>query len=173
MTAGQPGGSAACTAKWQQPTCPALVACLPRMQFIAENPHLLSREGSQQLRGKLLLLRGWRLPPPLCPLVLARCPPLLKQPEESLQVRAGRGGAGFFPSQLPLTCSFKEAQRTPPHPAAAPPFCSTCLLPALAIYAATRPRAMQEVADILINYGMTSQQLHQVLLAYPYVLCLQ
>lgn len=84
-------------------------------QFLAEHPHLLSREGSQQLRSKLLLLQGWRLPPPLCPLVLARCPPLLKQPEESLQ----------------------------------------------------------EAADILMNYGMTSQQLHQVLLAYPYVLCLQ
>ncbi len=41
------------------------------------------------------------------------------------------------------------------------------------MYAATRPRSLQEVADILINYGMTSQQLHQVLLGYPYVLCLQ
>lgn len=31
-------------------------------------------------------MHGLRLAPPLCPLVLARCPPLLKQPEESLQV---------------------------------------------------------------------------------------
>ncbi|KAL4448238.1 hypothetical protein ABPG75_005457 [Micractinium tetrahymenae] len=84
-------------------------------KFLAEHPRLLGREGSQQLREKLLLLQGWRLPPPLCPLVLARCPPLLRQSEESLQ----------------------------------------------------------EAAAILMNYGMTWQQLHAVLLAYPYVLCLQ
>lgn len=99
-----------CSAGLDLSTAPAEV-----LQFLAEHPHLLSREGSQQLRGRLLLLHGLRLAPPLCPLVLARCPPLLKQPEESLQ----------------------------------------------------------EAADILVNYGMTRQQLHQVLLAYPYVLCLQ
>lgn len=141
-----------------------MLAPIP-VQFLAEHPHLLSREGSQQLRSKLLLLQGWRLPPPLCPLVLARCPPLLKQPEESLQVGGGQGrgcstcACTSYQSGVPRACCQPAAASAaaPPSPRAVP----------------WPPRVAQEAADILMNYGMTSQQLHQVLLAYPYVLCLQ
>ncbi|PSC70887.1 PIGMENT DEFECTIVE 191 [Micractinium conductrix] len=54
-------------------------------QFLAEHPRLLGREGAAALRPKLMLLRGWRLPPPLCPLVLARCPALLEESDSQLQ----------------------------------------------------------------------------------------
>ena len=55
---------------------------------------MLGREGAAALRPKLMLLRGWRLPPPLCPLVLARCPALLEESDSQLQVGSAQRWQG-------------------------------------------------------------------------------
>ena len=55
------------------------------MQFLAEHPQLLTEAGAPRLAGKLQLFASWRLAPPLRPLPLARCPPLLEAGEGAMQ----------------------------------------------------------------------------------------
>lgn len=77
-------GSASHPLQHPQP-CPA--------QFLSDHPHLLTPEGAPELGAKLRLFASWRLPPPMCPLLLARCPALLRESEDQLQV--GRGDACY------------------------------------------------------------------------------
>lgn len=56
------------------------------LRLLVRYPHLLTPQGSAQLRAKLQLFASWRLALPLCPLLLARCPSLLKEPDAQLQV---------------------------------------------------------------------------------------
>lgn len=58
---------------------------LPCPQFLAEHPHVLGAEGGAALCSRLALFSTWRLPAPLCPLLLARCPLLLREPEAQMQ----------------------------------------------------------------------------------------
>lgn len=79
------------------------------LQFLSDHPQLLTREGAPEIRAKLRLFASWRLPPPMCPLLLARCPRLLRESDEQLQ--AGFGGlaestiswpSAGLPSDAPL-----------------------------------------------------------------------
>lgn len=63
------------------------------LDFLSQHPQLLAGAGAERLRAALRLFATWRLPPPLCPLLLARCPALLKEGEAQLQVRGWLAGA--------------------------------------------------------------------------------
>jgi hypothetical protein len=113
----------------------------------------MGREGAAALGERLALFAAWRLPPPLCPLVLARCPLLLKEPVESMQVcwRLGRGwgwggGPGCFINLASASCF---------------------LLPLRLVCELRVCAAVQGIADLLVGYSMTWRQLGEVVLGYP------
>lgn len=95
MLQGENGQAHMCQSTKEPSAPPVLRIGLPTRppaapQFLSEHPHLLTAEGSLALRSKLRLFASWRLPPPLCPVLLARCPGLLKESDAQMQV----GGAG-------------------------------------------------------------------------------
>lgn len=136
------------------------------LQFLSDHPQLLTREGAPEIRAKLRLFASWRLPPPMCPLLLARCPRLLRESDEQLQV--GFGGLAELTIRWPSVGLPSDA---PLHvPATSGSAARATSLVSNYRKLDCKLQKLQAVVDIFLGYGFTWPNVHAVLLGYAPVL---